>query len=240
MDVTFTQEAELDGQPYPLQVHLHATDMPIRRFVPSPPVAELRATKVFPTTAQQFASYLSQQAALELGGVRGRGFQLAFSYSGTCILIGSVRLYYRKCPGVTEQLAWFPAAAAGSASVVGSCVSGAAEVVPPMRECAPNGRWGPPRGRCACQPGHQIQDTGCRGASGSRPRGGVLTLTPCLCLISLWHGLLQARPPGRRGGGRVPALPREHQNPGGRLGGMQLRPGLQSPLLRPPRPRMHQ
>uniref|UniRef100_H3CHW3 receptor protein-tyrosine kinase n=1 Tax=Tetraodon nigroviridis TaxID=99883 RepID=H3CHW3_TETNG len=98
----------------------------------------------------------------DLGRLQRRGFQLAFSYAGTCVLVTSVRIYYRKCPDTREWLVRFPGAAAGSASVAGSCVEGAEEVSPPLRECAANASWGPPRGRCTCRPGHQAEDGGCR------------------------------------------------------------------------------
>lgn len=170
MDITFTQEEEPDGQLHSLHVYLSTSDTPISRLVPSGSVAELRTAQPFPPSAQQVFRYLRKRTALDLGPVRRRGFQLAFSYSGTCALLTSVRLYYRKCPDITEQLVWFHRTAAGSTAVVGSCVEGAAEVSPPIRECTANGSWGPLRGRCSCQPGHQVEDGSCRGASRASSR----------------------------------------------------------------------
>lgn len=167
MDIAFTQEAEPDGQPRPLHVHLYTSDTPTSRFVLPGSVAELQTTEAFPqdSDAQQIFRYLRNRTALDLGPVPGRSFQLAFSYSGTCVLITSIRLYYRKCPDIREQLVSFRGTAAGSAPVAGSCVEGAAEVSPPVRECTANGSWAPLRGRCSCRPGHRAADGSCRGAS---------------------------------------------------------------------------
>lgn len=183
MDITFTQEEEPDGRPRPLHVHLYTSDTPISRFVVGGSVAELDTPEPFPQTSsqQQELGYLRNHTALDLGPVPKRGLHLAFSYSGTCVLITSVRLYYRKCPDLRDQLVSFRGTAAGSAPVAGSCVEGAVEVSPPVRECTANGSWGPPRGRCSCRPGHQVADGGCQGASNARPcpESGP-TLTTCL------------------------------------------------------------
>lgn len=172
MDITFTQEAEPDGQLRPLHVYLYTSDS---RSQLSQPVAELQTTEPFPqeSSAQQVFRYLRNRTALELGPVPTQGFQLGFSYSGTCVFITSIRLYYRKCPDISDKLVSFRGTAAGSASVAGSCMEGAAEVSPPVRECAANGSWGPLRGRCSCQPGHQIADGSCRGIRTRRRRESV-------------------------------------------------------------------
>lgn len=171
MDVTFGQEAEPDGQPRPLRIYLYTSDTPMSRFLASSPVAELWSEQPFPQSAQQVSGYLSRRAGLDLGPLRGRGFQLAFAYGGTCALLTSVRLYYRKCPDIVEGLASYRATAAGSPVVAGSCVAGAAAVSPPLRECDAEGSWGPASGRCSCRPGHRLQDAGCR--------GGWMSPAPC-------------------------------------------------------------
>lgn len=164
MDVTFTQEAEPDAQPHPLQVYLSTSDTPTRRFVLGGSVAELHTEEPFPQRVREVSRYLRNRTGLDLGPVLERGFQLAFSYSGTCVLLTSVRLYYRRCPDVTEQLVSFRGAAADSTFVPGSCVAGAAAASPPTRECAADGSWGPLWGHCSCRPGHQPEDGSCRGA----------------------------------------------------------------------------
>lgn len=223
MDITFTQEAEPDGQLRPLHVYLSTSDS---RSKLSQPVAELQTTEPFPqeSSTQQVFRYLRNRTALELGPVPMQGFQLAFSYSGTCVFITSIRLYYRKCPDISDKLVSFRGTAAGSASVAGSCMEGVVEVSPPVRECAANGSWGPLRGRCSCQPGHQIADGSCRGASNTskagicpesrpRPRGRALTLTTCVSLAPQPVEWATTNPPPRRRR-RVEAVGRAQKTPG--------------------------
>lgn len=167
MDVTFTQEVEPNGNLHPLYVYLYTSDTPISMLVLGKPVAVLRTTEPLPEkySWEQVSGYLRTDRALDLGIVERRGFQLAFSYSGTCVLIASIRLYYRRCADITDQLVSFRGTAAGSASVAGSCVEGAVEVTPPVRECTANGSWGPLWGHCSCRPGHQVENGSCRGVS---------------------------------------------------------------------------
>lgn len=165
MDITFAQEVEPLGQLSPLQVHLFGSDTPIRRFQNSWEVLNLQASRWFPATAPQneISSYLTRSLALSLGSVRHRGFQLAFSYSGTCVLLASIRLYYRRCPDIVEQLTRFGRTGAGSGPLNGSCVSGAVEVSPLVRECDVDGVWGPLKGACTCKPGHHFINDSCQG-----------------------------------------------------------------------------
>ncbi|XP_070786011.1 tyrosine-protein kinase receptor TYRO3 [Enoplosus armatus] len=164
MDVAFAQEEEPSGQPSPLQVYLFDSDTPVTRFQNSWKVLDLQTSKPFPdkVLAHQMSSYLNRRLALSLGSVRRGGFQLAFSYSGTCVLVTSIRLYYRRCPDIVAHLASFKGTGAGSGPVTGSCVKGAVEAARPVRECNVDGMWGPPQGGCTCELGHQVVDDTCR------------------------------------------------------------------------------
>lgn len=165
MDITFTQEEELDQQPRSLQIYLYNSDTPITRFWKGRPVMELNTTEPFPRTVAHTPAYLRTHTALDLGLVQDRGFQIAFSYSGTCVLVTSIRLYYRRCPDVTEQLVSFNGTGAGSPLMAGFCVKGAIEISPPFRECSVDGSWGPLQGRCSCRPGHQVMGGACQGVA---------------------------------------------------------------------------
>lgn len=167
MDITFTQQEEIDGQPHLLQVYLYGSDTPIKRFLKFRPVVKLNTTEPFPSSMapKQIPEYLSTHTAINLGLVRDRGFQIAFSYSGTCVLVTSIRLYYRKCPDITEQLVSFNGTGAGSPLMAGFCVKGATERSPPVRECTMDGSWGPLQGGCSCRPGHEVMDGTCQGVA---------------------------------------------------------------------------
>lgn len=169
MDVTFSQEEEESDQLGPVQVHLVDTEVPITRFQSSGSTLELQTSRPVPGSVltrgrpQEIASYMNHSLALELGPVSRRGFQVAFSYSGTCVLLTSIRLYYRRCPTITERLALFQRTGARSGPQTGVCMKGAAEVSRPIRECGVEGVWTPMEGRCECQPGHQAINGSCKG-----------------------------------------------------------------------------
>ncbi|XP_051285550.1 tyrosine-protein kinase receptor TYRO3 isoform X2 [Dicentrarchus labrax] len=157
------REEPESGQLSPLQVHLFDSDEPITRFQDGRKVLDLQTSNPIPTSVHGSpASYLNRSLALSLGLVRQRGFQLAFSYSGTCVLVSSIRLYYRKCPDIVAHLALFKGTGAGSGPLSGSCVSGAVEVSRPVSECNVNGVWVPLQGACTCEPGHQVMGETCQ------------------------------------------------------------------------------
>ncbi|XP_034712606.1 tyrosine-protein kinase receptor TYRO3 isoform X2 [Etheostoma cragini] len=162
MDISFAQEEELSGQSSSLQVHLFDSDTPTLRFRNGWKVLDLQDSEPFPVTVQ-IPSHLKRSLALSLGSVSRGGFQLAFSYSGTCVLITSIRLYYRRCPDTVANLALFKGTGAMSGPLTGSCVKGAVEVFPPVGECNVDGVWGPLQGRCTCEPGHQVMNDTCQG-----------------------------------------------------------------------------
>lgn len=175
MDVTFTQEEEEEEEHSdrlsPVRVHLVDTEAPIRRFQSSGSTLDLQTRRPVPSSVlthgvpQQIASYMNHSLGLDLGPVNRRGFQLAFSYSGTCVLLTSIRLYYRRCPTIMERLALFQGTGAGSGPQTGICVTGAAKVSLPIRECGVEGVWTPMEGRCDCQPGRQVINGSCKGTS---------------------------------------------------------------------------
>ncbi|XP_028285497.1 ephrin type-A receptor 3 isoform X2 [Parambassis ranga] len=109
----------------------------------------------------QVPDHLIHTQPMSLGSVTRRGFQLGFSFSGRCLFMTSIRVYYRRCPDIVFQLVSFGRTAAGSESQLGSCVKGAVEVSPPVRTCTEEGVWGPLQGGCTCALGHQVMDNLC-------------------------------------------------------------------------------
>ncbi|XP_042368553.1 ephrin type-A receptor 5-like [Plectropomus leopardus] len=155
MDLSFTQEEEPSSQLGPLQVHLFDSNTPLPRFQYGWKVLDLQTSSPFPVTVtpNQISSHMNRSVALSLGPVSLRGFQLAFSYSGACVLLASIRLYYRRCPDIVAHLALFNGTGALSGPLMGSCVKGAVEVSPPVRECTVDGVWGPLQGDALVNPG---------------------------------------------------------------------------------------
>ncbi|XP_074555401.1 tyrosine-protein kinase receptor TYRO3 [Halichoeres trimaculatus] len=164
MDVSFTQEVEESGRLSPLHIHVFNTDTPLAAFRHDGSVLDLQTSRPFPvdTPQQDLLTYPNISRALDLGRVSRRGFQIGFSYTGTCVLVTSIRLYYRKCSDITNHLAKFKGTGVGSGPVMGSCVSGAVEVSPPVRECTVDGIWGPLQGGCTCKPGHHVTNNSCQ------------------------------------------------------------------------------
>ncbi|XP_064353226.1 ephrin type-A receptor 2 [Dromaius novaehollandiae] len=95
-----------------------------------------------------------------VGPLSRKGFYLAFQDLGACVALLSVRVYYKKCPGVRRGLAAFAATVAGGeaqglAAVRGVCVEGAAAARPPVLHCAADGEWLVPVGQCLCRAGYR-------------------------------------------------------------------------------------
>ncbi|KAG7266708.1 hypothetical protein CRUP_029149 [Coryphaenoides rupestris] len=109
-----------------------------------------------------------------IGPLSRRGFYLAFQDVGACIALVSVKVYYKKCWSIIENLATFPDTVTGSefsslVEVEGACVSDAEEEADnsPKMHCSAEGEWLVPIGKCICKAGfHQKGDACERRAAG--------------------------------------------------------------------------
>ncbi|KAM9827335.1 ephrin type-A receptor 7 [Neosynchiropus ocellatus] len=163
MDITFAQEQEPSAELLPLQVHVIDLSAYASTFRSGQKVQDLTASEPFPSSlsfTQTLRSH-NHRTTVNLGSVQNKGFQLGFSYAGTCVLVSSIRVYYRRCPEITEGLVWFGKTVAGSQLLSGSCVGGAVEVSPPVRDCGSDGIWGPVQGGCTCNAGHEATNHSC-------------------------------------------------------------------------------
>ncbi|AWP19609.1 Receptor protein-tyrosine kinase [Scophthalmus maximus] len=101
-----------------------------------------------------------------IGPLSRRGFYLAFQDVGACIALVSVKVYYKKCWSIIENLATFPDTVTGSefsslVEVEGTCVNDAEEEADnsPKMHCSAEGEWLVPIGKCICRAGfHQKGD----------------------------------------------------------------------------------
>ncbi|KAL2079313.1 hypothetical protein ACEWY4_025057 [Coilia grayii] len=152
LDIKFAQEIQQgNGILSPLSISLKESTRRTRL------ISQLRAPVGFPLNAKLTVveAHLHSEQGLNVGNVSSDFFQLEFSYSGPCVFIAAVRLYYKQCPAFQRNLTEFSSAPAGSGLQNGRCAGGSAEVTPPQRSCAANGSWGAPQGTCVCLPGHQ-------------------------------------------------------------------------------------
>ncbi|KAI5627749.1 ephrin type-A receptor 7 isoform X5 [Silurus asotus] len=102
-----------------------------------------------------------------IGPLSRRGFYLAFQDVGACIALVSIRVYYKKCWSIIENLATFPDTVTGSefsslVEVEGTCVGDAEEEADnsPKMHCSAEGEWLVPIGKCICKAGfHQKGDS---------------------------------------------------------------------------------
>ncbi|XP_048387130.1 ephrin type-A receptor 7 isoform X5 [Stegostoma tigrinum] len=108
----------------------------------------------------------------EIGPLSRKGFYLAFQDVGACIALVSVRVYYKKCWSIVENLAVFPDTVTGSefsslVEVRGTCVSDAEEETenPPKMHCSAEGEWLVPIGKCICKAGFQQRGDECEAPS---------------------------------------------------------------------------
>ncbi|XP_022065914.2 tyrosine-protein kinase receptor TYRO3-like [Acanthochromis polyacanthus] len=163
MDISIAQEEESSGQLNSVQVYCFDSDTPITKFRNSEPVLSIQTSKLLPDGVHhnQMSNFLNRSLALNVCSLSRRGFQIAFSFSGACVFLTSIRLYYRRCPDIVSDLVSFGGMAAGSEPLSGSCVEGAVEVSPPLRECNMNGVWMPLQGGCTCKTGHQVMNDTC-------------------------------------------------------------------------------
>lgn len=104
----------------------------------------------------------------EIGPLSKKGFYLAFQDVGACIALVSVKVYYKKCWTIIENLAIFPDTVTGSefsslVEVRGTCVSNAEEEAEnsPKMHCSAEGEWLVPIGKCICKAGYQQKGDTC-------------------------------------------------------------------------------
>uniref|UniRef100_A0A8C6X271 Ephrin type-A receptor 7 n=1 Tax=Naja naja TaxID=35670 RepID=A0A8C6X271_NAJNA len=104
----------------------------------------------------------------EIGPLSKKGFYLAFQDVGACIALVSVKVYYKKCWSIIENLAIFPDTVTGSefsslVEVRGTCVSSAEEEAEnsPRMHCSAEGEWLVPIGKCICKAGFQQKGDTC-------------------------------------------------------------------------------
>ncbi|XP_066574881.1 tyrosine-protein kinase receptor TYRO3 isoform X2 [Amia ocellicauda] len=166
LDLQFSEELEGDAHYSPLEVYLVESESEIRglrwRDASQDPLV-FRASQHFQRTSDihGIREALENVTGQALGPLSKEGFHLSFSYSGPCLIIASVRVFFRRCPGFTQDQARFRSVAAGSGLVQGSCVANSTEVAPPHRECLEDGHWGPLQGHCVCSPGYQPAGSSC-------------------------------------------------------------------------------
>lgn len=103
-----------------------------------------------------------------VGPLSRRGFYLAFQDIGACIALTSVRVYYKRCVGVSRNLAVFTDVVTGADSsslveVRGQCVDHAEERDTPKMYCSAEGEWLVPIGRCVCSAGFEEHRDSCVG-----------------------------------------------------------------------------
>ncbi|XP_077160201.1 ephrin type-A receptor 7 isoform X5 [Paroedura picta] len=104
----------------------------------------------------------------EIGPLSKKGFYLAFQDVGACIALVSVKVYYKKCWSIIENLAIFPDTVTGSefsslVEVRGTCVNSAEEEAEnsPRMHCSAEGEWLVPIGKCICKAGFQQKGDTC-------------------------------------------------------------------------------
>ncbi|KAJ7306354.1 hypothetical protein JRQ81_009698 [Phrynocephalus forsythii] len=106
-----------------------------------------------------------------VGPLTRKGFYLAFQDIGACVALLSVRIYYKKCPGIFHNMARFPETMAGAdsqalAKVPGTCVQEAVAREEPLMHCNSDGEWLVPIGECLCRQGYEKDgDSSCRACS---------------------------------------------------------------------------
>ncbi|XP_030078105.1 ephrin type-A receptor 2 [Microcaecilia unicolor] len=102
-----------------------------------------------------------------VGPLSRKGFYLAFQDIGACVALLSVRIYYKKCPSVVQNMASFPETIAGAdsqslAKVQGTCVENAVSNEEPMMHCNTDGEWLVPIGQCMCKAGYEKVEDSCQ------------------------------------------------------------------------------
>lgn len=160
LDLLFAQNDKT-----PVIIQLLESDGPVERPQTRQKQQQIVAPQEFtqPKSPQDVEKHLYHAQGLDLGKIKRNGFHLGFSYSGSCIFISSVRVFYMKCPGMTVNQTSFGGASAGSGWIRGQCVDGAEEKSTPMIECESNGQWGVMQGFCVCGAGYEAEGNMCKG-----------------------------------------------------------------------------
>nr|XP_023696138.1 ephrin type-A receptor 8-like isoform X1 [Paramormyrops kingsleyae] len=186
IDLLFAQEVESPSSLSPLNVHLVQSDTPVPNFKSreySTQILELRVALPFQDdeTIKDIQQKISQRQGLNLGRVSRVGFHLGFSYSGPCLFLGSVQVYFMKCPGFVEARVNFAAVVGESGLVTGACIQGSVEISPPQRHCQADGQWGALQGHCICAVGRQQSGESCEACTAGRykPENGSAECLPC-------------------------------------------------------------
>ncbi|KAB5579487.1 hypothetical protein PHYPO_G00195610 [Pangasianodon hypophthalmus] len=159
LDLLFAQDDQI-----PLAILLLESDTPVEHPHPGQKRQEIVAPQAFIQSAglQDVETHLFHAQGLDLGKITRNGFHLGFSYSGSCMFISSVRVFYMKCPGLTVNQTSFRGASAGSGWIRGQCVDGAEEVSTPKIKCESNGQWSVMQGFCVCGAGYQTEGNVCK------------------------------------------------------------------------------
>ncbi|KAK3546008.1 hypothetical protein QTP70_019282, partial [Hemibagrus guttatus] len=159
LDLLFAQNDEI-----PVSIHLLESDIPVEHPRTGQKRDQTVAPKAFTKSSspQDLETHLYNAQGLDLGKITKNGFHLGFSYSGSCMVISSIHVFYMKCPGSTMNQTRFEAMSAGSGWIRGQCVDGAEAVSTPKIECKSNGEWGEMQGFCVCGAGYQTEGNICK------------------------------------------------------------------------------
>lgn len=160
LDLLFAQNDRI-----PVIIQLMESDIPVEHPRTGQKQKQTVAPQAFhkSSSLKEVEKHLYHAQGLDLGKITRNGFHLGFSYSGSCMIISSVRVFYTKCPGLTVNQTSFKAVSAGSGWLRGQCVDGAEEGSTPEIECKSTGQWGEMQGFCVCGAGYQTEGNLCKG-----------------------------------------------------------------------------
>ncbi|XP_073692769.1 tyrosine-protein kinase Mer [Garra rufa] len=175
LDLSF---AQVDQQP--LYIYVRESDETLNQDVRT--VLKITVQHPFPLGDVPEDEDLSHAKGLKLGKISQKGFYLGFSYSGKCIFIASIQVFFLKCPTFVWNQVEFEETAAGGLGR-GVCVNGSEEIRTPKIQCQSNGTWGPPQGLCVYGTGNQTDGN----HSEERPPGNLLSTPPSIADPSRQH-----------------------------------------------------
>ncbi|XP_055052515.2 ephrin type-A receptor 4-A [Misgurnus anguillicaudatus] len=159
LDVVFTQEDQK-----PLSIYMKESNQDQNQHFrgTQEAVHKITAQHPFPIGDIPKDENLHHAQSLPLGKISQDGFYLGFSYSGDCIFIASIEVFFMKCSGFVWNQMEFKETPAGSGLKSGTCIKNTVKLSTPMIECQSNGTWGPPRGLCTCDAGYQAEGNSCK------------------------------------------------------------------------------